>query len=172
VNIAVQLEPHDGAPPAVTYRWDSDTDILTATLGARPAGPAASGSVELEGRDGSWVILDVVAGRVHGVEIAVWPDVRKSSTLAPPAAASITEARVVMPMPAGAPGPATVEIDTSLSAEADDSERLIHLRVGDRPGARSVRVGRDLLLDIDAGNHIAGLWLLNVPPFPSPDTIT
>jgi hypothetical protein len=29
-----------------------------------------------------------------------------------------------------------------------------------------VRVGRDLLLEVDATNHVAGLWLLNVPPFP------
>jgi hypothetical protein len=29
-----------------------------------------------------------------------------------------------------------------------------------------VRVGRDLLLDVDPQSRIAGVWLLNVPPFP------
>ncbi len=172
MNIAVQLEPHAGSPPAVQYRWDSDTDILTATIGERPAGAGSSGSVELEGADGSWVILDVAAGQVSGVEIAVWPDVMKSPRLVPPAPASVTDARVLVPMPDGAAGPVTLEINTHLSAEADESERLIHLRVGDGRGARTVRVGRDLLLDVDARNRIAGLWLLNVPPFPSPDSAT
>ena len=43
-----------------------------------------SGSVGLEGADGSWLILDVAAGRINGVEVAVWPDVRKLPALAPP----------------------------------------------------------------------------------------
>jgi hypothetical protein len=30
-----------------------------------------------------------------------------------------------------------------------------------------VRLARDLMLDVDASNHLAGLWLLNVPPFPA-----
>ena len=32
-----------------------------------------SGSVELEGSDGSWLILDVASGCIDGVEVAVVP---------------------------------------------------------------------------------------------------
>jgi len=53
-----------------------------------------------------------------------------------------------------------------LVAEADSSERVIHFKLGKTREARTVRVGRDLLLDVDRKSEIAGLWLLNVPPFP------
>jgi hypothetical protein len=32
---------------------------------------------------------------------------------------------------------------------------------------RTVRVGGGLLVDLDAAQRIAGLWFLDVPPFPS-----
>jgi hypothetical protein len=43
---------------------------------------------------------------------------------------------------------------------------VIHFRVGAQRDVRTVRVGRDLLLDVDPQSRIAGVWLLNVPPFP------
>jgi hypothetical protein len=52
-------------------------------------------------------------------------------------------------------------------AEADDAKKVIHFRVGKRRDVRTVRLGRDLLLDVDPQSRIAGLWMLNVPPFPS-----
>ena len=61
---------------------------------------------------------------------------------------------------------AAVEVDTPLVAEADSSERVIHFKLGKTREARTVRVGRDLLLDVDRQSQIAGVWLLNVPPFP------
>ena len=44
---------------------------------------------------------------------------------------------------------------------------VIHFRVGPKRDARTVRLGRDLLFDLDSQSRIAGLWLLNVPPFPT-----
>jgi len=84
VSIAVRVEPLVGNPSDVEYRWDPDTDILTANLRTRVTGDGASGSVEIEGSDGSWLILDLNGGSVHGVEVAVWPEVRTRSALAPP----------------------------------------------------------------------------------------
>jgi hypothetical protein len=165
VNIAVQLEPSAGSPPAVEYRWDTDTDILTARLDAAGEGTGPSGSIELEGTDGAWLILDVVKGRMTGLEVAVWPDVHKRASLAPPPAAQ--DARVVVPLRASQPGAALLEVETPLFAESDESERVIYFRVGLKREVRTVRVGRDLLLDLDPQSRIAGLWLLNVPPFPS-----
>ncbi len=69
MEITVHVEPGTSELPAVEYRWDADTDILTATMNA-------------------------------GVEVAV-------------------------------------------------------------------RGAQDLIFDVDDSNHIAGVWLLNVPPFPT-----
>jgi hypothetical protein len=164
VNIAVQLEPANGAPPEVEYKWDADTDILSAQLKTRGGSDGMSGSVEVEGKDGSWIILDVAEGHINGVEVAVWPDVRKLPSLVPPM--QIEDARVLLPSRRSQPNIAALEVDTPLIAEADSSERVIHFRLGKTRQARTVRVGQDLLLDVDQKSQIAGLWLLNVPPFP------
>jgi hypothetical protein len=167
VNIAVHVEPSAGTtPPDVDYRWDPDTEILSAHLRPRAVGEGMTGAVELEGKDGSWLILDVASGRINGVEVAVWPeDVRKRPALAPPAA--VEDARVVIPARRSADGGiASVEVNTLLVAESDNAERVIHFRLGSPRETRTVRLGRDLLLDVDSQGRIAGLWLLNVPPFP------
>jgi hypothetical protein len=164
VSIAVALEPSSGSPPAVEYRWDADTDILTARIQSSDGGAGPSGSVELEGPDGAWLILDVVHGRIAGVEVAVWPEVHKRAVLAPPT--STDDARAMVPLAGAEAGPALVEMETPLHAESDEAERVIHFRVGTRRDVRAVRLGRDLLLELDAQSRIAGLWLLNVPPLP------
>jgi hypothetical protein len=165
MNVAVQLEPAAESAPAVAYRWDADTDILTARLEGVGSGGGMSGSVELEGTDGSWLILEVAAGRINGLEVAIWPDVHKRPSLVPPT--SVEDVRVLIPVRASQPGIASLEVDTPLMAEADNDERVIHFRVGARRDVRAVRVGRDLLLEVDSQSRVAGLWLLNVPPFPS-----
>ena len=164
MSVAVQLEPALSSPPAVDYRWDADTDILTARLRGTRSGAGMSGSVELEGSDGSWLILDVAAGSIDGIEVAVWPDVHKRAALAPPAA---EDARVVVPASSDASGVSSLEVETRLLAESDASERVIHFRVGSPRNVRTVRLGSDLLLDLDPQSRIAGVWLLNVPPFPA-----
>ena len=166
MNVAVQLEPAAEPCPGVEYRWDTDTDILTARLVGPVPREGMSGSVGIEGTDGSWLILDVSAGRIRGVEVAVWPDVHKRPALAPPTL--VEDALVVIPSRASQPGIASLEVDAALMAEADTAERVIHFRVGARRNVRTIRLGTDLLLDVDPQSHIAGLWMLNVPPFPSP----
>jgi hypothetical protein len=163
VTIVVELGPHDGAEPQVAFRWDPDTDILSAQLQRPPSSTGSTGSVELEGADGSWIILDLEDERLHGIEIAVWPEVNKRSALTPPAQARPAAIRV----PARSAGEVTsVEVDTPVYAETDQAERNFHFRLGGPRECTAVRVGRDLLLEVDATNHVAGLWLLNVPPFP------
>jgi hypothetical protein len=161
VSIAVRIEPTGGDPGEVEYRWDADTDILTATMKAKAVGEGSSGAVEIQGSDGSWLILDVAAGSIHGVEVAVWPDVRKRPTLSPPADAE--DGRVDVP-PRGKV--AAIEMDTALRAEADEAERTIHFRVGPSRRTRTVRIARQILVEVDGGDEIAGVWLLDVPPFP------
>jgi hypothetical protein len=165
VKIAVRLEPASGTPPEVAYRWDPDTDILSAQLSQTATGDGMSGSVGLEGVDGSWLILDVAAGRINGVEVAVWPDVRNLPGFALPT--QVEDAQVVVPSRTSQPNIASLEMATRVVAEADTAQRNFHFKVGSGRGARTVRVGRDLLLDIDDKSQISGLWLLNVPPCPT-----
>lgn len=196
MRLPVHVEPLAGHAPDVEYRWDPDTDILSARVLApaldRPVeltaavervggsapdlplrfGPdeGLSGAVELEGRDGSWIVLDVERGHLSGVEVAVWPSVRRRSALAPPADVEVAQVRVPGRRRKGVRGEdtaASVEVTTNVTAEADPAERTIHFRLGPPREARSVRLGRDLLVDVDADGHLAGLWLLNVPPVPT-----
>ncbi|HKO16209.1 MAG TPA: hypothetical protein VJU87_08215 [Gemmatimonadaceae bacterium] len=164
MNIPVQLEPATDSPPEVEFRWDLDTDILSAQLKTRTTSVGVSSSVEVEGRDGSWIILDVAEGHINGVEVAVWPDVRKLPALRPPT--QVEDARVRLPERPASHTVGALELDTPLMAESDSRESVIHFKLGVPREARTVRVGRDLLLDVDRQQQIAGVWLLNVPPFP------
>ena len=165
MEIAVRVEAGAVELPAVAYRWDADTDILTAILEVGAKGDGMSGSVGVEGSDGSWLIFDVSGGRIAGVEVAVWPDVRKVGTLVPPLEAR--PALLTIPSRTSQPGVASVEVDTRIVADADASERTIHFRFGAPRSMRAVRVAKDMLLDVDDADRIAGVWLLNVPPFPT-----
>lgn len=165
VKIPIQVEPAAGKAPAVEYRWDPDTEILSAQLNPRPAGDGMSGSVEVEGVDGSWLILDIASGRINGVEVAVWPNVRTRSSLQPPG--TIEDAHVLVSTRRPQPGIAALEVETPLLAETDEAERLFHFTLGRPRKIRTVRFARDLLLDVDGSSHLAGLWMLNVPPFPA-----
>jgi len=165
VKIAVQLQPATGAQQEVEYRWDPDTDILSAQLSPPATGQGMSGSVGLEGSDGSWLILDVGSGCINGVEIAVWPEVRKTAALTPPS--GIEDLHVTVPSRRSQPEIASLEMNARLVAEADHEQRTFHFRLGKSKNARTVRLARDLLLDVDEKGHISGLWLLNVPPCPT-----
>ena len=165
MKIAVQLVPAAGAPAEVAYKWDSDTDILSAQLSPGAPRGGMSGSVGLEGADGSWLILDVDGGRINGVEIAVWPEVRRLSVLAPPT--NIEDAHVVIPSRASQPNIASMEHATRMIADADAAQRNFHFRLGKPRLARTIRIARDVLLDVDEKSQISGLWLLNVPPGPA-----
>ena len=164
MNVTVQIEPATDIPSAVEYRWDTDTAILTASLADNAYADGASGSVELAGSDGSWVILDVRGGRIHGVEVAVWPDVKKLSALRVPA--DTVRGRLLVPSAGSKGGVAMMQMDTTLIAESDQSEQTIHFRLGAGRHVRTVCIARDILVDLDESDTIRGIWLLNVPPFP------
>lgn len=165
MDVTVQVEQHAGTLAPVEYRWDTDTGILTANLHDAEASDGMSGSVELAGSDGSWLILDVKGGNIHGVEVAVWPeDVRKLGTLEPPA--DVAAVKLVVPPRRDVGGVALLQVETTVLAEADAGERTIHFKLGPSRGARTVRIASDILVDVDDQAAIKGIWLLNVPPFP------
>lgn len=169
MKVAVQLgAPRaDGeAPVEVAYKWDADTEILSAQLGPAAPGEGMSGSVGLQGADGSWVILDVTSGCIRGVEIAVWPEVRKVASLTPPA--TVEDLHVSIPARRSQPNIASVETVTRLVAETDPAGRMYHFRLGKPKATRTIRLARDVLLDVDDRSQITGVWLLNVPRSPAP----
>lgn len=157
--------------PAVDYRWDADTEILAAALRSSGVGEGLSGSVDIEGGDGAWLTLEVMAGRLAAVEVAVWPEVRTVKSLGIPASAGTARLRIPSTNGVGpSPGDATqraLEIDQPIRAVADEAETTIHFRIGPPRAARVLRIARDLLVEVDGRSRLAGLWLLNVPPFPS-----
>ena len=166
MNIAVQLEPRTDKIPKVKYTWDSDTEILSAHLRPGAEGSGLSGSVGLEGSDGSWVILDVNGGRINAVEIPVWPEIQQRSSLAVPS--KIEDAVVLIPAARSSREVKSVEVATSLTAESNAAKSTIHFQLGKPAKTRAIRLATDILLDVDSQNRVAGLWLLNVPPCPTP----
>lgn len=163
--LVVQLEPAVAVPP-VRYAWDADTEILSASLA--PQGVKASagvcGSVEVQGDDGSWLSLELSGGVLSGAQVAVWPTVRRRASLLPPEAAP---ARAAVRLAAPRGGPISLELSTRLAAEADARAGHVHFRLGASPVRRTVRIADHLLLELDASDRLAGLWLLNVPPIPT-----
>jgi hypothetical protein len=161
--IQVSLGEDVVASPAV-YRWDVDTEILTASIAVPDSGAGMTGSVEIEGSDGSWLILDVRGGAIAGIEVSVWPEVAIVPNLMPPA--EVSSARVTLPSRPSQPGVASVEVDTRLTARADSAERTVHFRLGNPRVSTTVRAASDLLLDLDDNRQVVGVWMLNVPSFP------
>ncbi len=155
--------------PPVDYRWDADTEILAAALRGHGVGEGLSGSVDIEGTDGAWLTLEVMAGRLAAVEVAVWPEVRTVQELEAPTGAGTVRLKVPSSNGSGpdAGREHALEVDLPIHAVADEAESTIHFRIGQSRGARVLRVARDLLVEVDGHSRLAGLWLLNVPPFPS-----
>jgi len=165
VSIAVQLEERAGKPPTVAYTWDSDTEILSAHLKPGAEGSGLSGSVGVEGSDGSWLILDVNGGRINAVEVAVWPEVAERPAL--PAPQKVEELSILIPAARSSREVRSVEVATKMTAEADPGRKTIHFQLGKPRGKRTVRLANDILVEVDEKNRVSGLWLLNVPPCPT-----
>jgi hypothetical protein len=162
--VTFAVTPHDDTADAVRFRWDADTEILSASIDDRRGGGSIATTVELEGNDGSWVTLELRGGRFCGVEVAVWPPVKARTALVPPP--GVTSGHAMLPAALTGATLMDVEVDTLLAAESDRLERTFHLRVGTPRRSHAVRVGRDILLELDDVDQLAGLWLLNVPPVP------
>lgn len=166
MHFEARIEPLNGKLPKVSYRWDPETDILTVACKGVAKGNGMNGTVDLEGGDGSFVVIDVAGGAMRGLDIVTWPeDVRTMASLEPPAAEK--DGQVVFPDRRSQPGVAAVELDTPLTVDKNQAETVFHLRVGRQRPTTVVRIGDHLLVEVDKQHRIAGLWLLDVPPFPN-----
>jgi hypothetical protein len=158
----VYLEPQQSAPHSVAYRWDVDTEILSVRVDA-PVPDGVTEVIELTGTDGSWLLLDLADGAIHGVEVAVWPTDIFTMALRRPGEIEHVRAHMHADRASGAAG---VDRPVELSVERDDSGRTMHLTVGPARESRTVQLAQSLLLDVDPLDEIAGIWLLDVPPLP------
>jgi hypothetical protein len=166
MHFEARIEPLDGKLPKVTYHWDPETDILSVACKGTGKATGFNGTVDLEGGDGSFVVIDVASGCLRGVDIVTWPDdIRTRASLAIPEPAK--DARVVFPGGKSQPAVAAVEVDTALTVEKNPTESVLHVRVGRQRPATVVRVADRLLIEVDKSSRLAGLWFLDVPPFPN-----
>jgi hypothetical protein len=152
--------------PALRWQWDTETDILSGSFTVPEPQAGYNGSVELNDEEGSVAVVDVNGGMLCGLDLVVWPDV-----VVLPGLASPVEARtgmVVVPSRTARRGAGALEFDTTLSISSDPSERIYHLRIGTRRPVEPVRVADKLLVEVDAGQRLAGFWLEAVPAPPDP----
>jgi hypothetical protein len=169
MHFETRIEPLRGKLPKVTYRWDPETDILTVACkgaGSAAKGNGMNGTVDLEGGDGAFVVIDVASGAMRGLDVVTWPDdVRTVASLEPPEVDR--EGQVLFPDRRSQPGVAAVEVDTALIVDKNSQESTFHIRLGGKRPVTVVRVGDHLLVEVDKQARLAGLWLLEVPPFPN-----
>src|SRR5256885_14395577 len=72
MSFETRIEPLDGRLPKVSYRWDPETDILSVACKGVAKASGLNGTVDLEGDDGSFVLLDVAGGVLRGVGVGRW----------------------------------------------------------------------------------------------------
>jgi hypothetical protein len=163
VSYAVYLEPRHSVPQSVAYRWDIDTEILSVRV-TTPSAESAPDVVEVTGTDGSWLLLDLADGAIHGLEVAVWPTDIHTTALRRPA--DVEHVRAHMTSADRAIGATEGDRPVELAVERDAEGRTVHLTVGPSRETRTVQLAQSLLLDVDPLDEIAGIWLLDVPPLP------
>jgi hypothetical protein len=158
-----RIEPLSSKLPSLSWRWDTETDILSGSFKTSGKSAGLTGTVELSDEAGSVAVLDVSGGVIRGLDMVIWPPVSSDPRLAPPAPAR--DGRVVLPARPSQPGIASVELDTTLSVISNADESAFHLLVGSRRQAEVVRVADRLLVEVDQKGRLAGFWLLGVPRF-------
>ena len=166
MQFETRVSPLDGKLPRLSYRWDAETDILTASCRTEAKGSGLTGTIDLEGPDGAFVVLDVAGGVLRGVDVVNWPaEVPEVADLAAPA--DVADGCVTFSTRRPQAGVAAVEVDTALQVSKNAGESVFHVRVGRARAARAVRVADRLIVEVDRQDRLAGLWLVEVPPFPN-----
>jgi len=147
--------------PAFPFRWDLETEILSGrqVVEGTPAG--FTGSWEIESATGAVLTLETTGGVLGGIEVVVWPDVERVALTVPHEAPA---GRVALEAPGGQTT-GVLEVEAPITAAATASETLVRLAFG-TARARSVRVAENVVVDLDAQGHLAGLWLEDLPLFP------
>ncbi|MDQ3427819.1 MAG: hypothetical protein M3477_08300 [Gemmatimonadota bacterium] len=163
MQMEARVEPLTGSLPAISWRWDPETDILSGAFKGNRKSGGLTGTVELTDAEGSVAVLDVNNGVICGLDVVVWPEVSTLADLHVPA--QLTDGRVVLPSRPSRPGVASLEVDTTLSIRTNSTESVFHLRIGPRRTTEVVRVADNFYVEVDQQGGVAGFWMTNVPPF-------
>src|SRR5260370_21430308 len=116
MHFEARIEPLEGRLPKVSYHWDPETDILSVACKGGGKASGLNGTVDLEGSDGSFVVIDVSGGCLRGVDVVTWPDdIRTRDDLTTPHRAE--EARGAFPSRTADSGAAAAGGDTRLPGE-------------------------------------------------------
>jgi hypothetical protein len=162
-------EPLDGPLPAIRWRWDAETDILSGSFRGERSG-GLDGAIELTDAEGAVVVIDIADGAIAGVDVVVWPEVATARSLPLPEGAK--PARLVLAQPRRMRGALSYEVETELTLRSTPAEHTYHLAVGEGEleVGRTIRVADNLWVELDEDAGLVGLWLAGVPPFPSLDS--
>ena len=151
-----------GKLPALAWRRDAETGILSGAFTTVPCGAGYTGTVELNDDEGSIAVLDIAGGVLCGLDIVVWPEVTTMAGLAAPVEARAGQ--VVVPSRVAKRGVSALEFDATLTVSADPDERVYHVRIGTRRPVEPIRIAEGLLVEVDDAQRLAGFWLEAVPP--------
>ena len=111
VGVEARVEPLTGPLPAIGWRWDPETDILSGSFKGNRKSGGLTGTVELTDDEGSVAVLDVNNGVICGLDVVVWPEVTTVPDLKVPG--QLTDGRVVVPSRPSRPGVTSVEVGGS-----------------------------------------------------------
>lgn len=162
--LATKHEALRGTVPSIGFRWDTETEILSGRFA--PAGGAGfTGAIEFGSPEGAFVLLEVERGTICGVEVVVWPSVEEQRHLVAPDA---PPARLTVASRGANAGIDVIEIEAEMLCFTTPDERTFHFVIGEDRDAEPVRVADRLLVEVDDDGDVAGLWLLDIPPFAAP----
>ena len=167
MKLKVAATQEGGSPPAVDYRWDGQTGILSARFmrahnGHQSPAASAEGLVEIAGNDGSWLHLETHAGRLEGMEIAIWPEFDVDSAQRPPEM-SEGYADVQLQVEEQAAKSGVIALTTNVRAIPCSSGQLMRLRFGSSRLHTLLRAADNLLVGTDRQGRLAEIWMLRVP---------
>ena len=164
MTLVTEVVPLQSDLPRVEYRWDFDTEILSGRLSGASADPESQGVIEMGGPGGSFVSLGLAGPVMTGLEVVVWPPSESVSELVPPASKRRGHLKIYPNTEERTTG--VVELKVPLGCEKSSNKSIIHIVVGNPRTVESVTVADKLLAEVDSDGHLAGFWLIDVPPFP------
>ena len=99
------------------------------------------------------------------MEVVVWPQGETVREMSLPSTDRKGRLRVLPDGTISDSG--VVELEVPLSCTRAEDQSKVHLVLG-RPGkVEVVALAENLLVDVDEGGELAGIWLIGVPPFPT-----
>lgn len=162
----LRIEPPARPLPVLRWKWDEETDILAGAFAAPPEARGLTAAMEITDQAGTVLVCDVTRGLFCGLDVVVWPDVEVDPAVRLPEPVPEGSLGVTMDEEDGAP---SVEVDGTIVVRASVDESLFHIRLGEAIAVRRLRLADRLCVDLDAAGHLAGFWLVGVPPYVPPD---